>query len=716
MRRVLAVLCAALVACGGKPAASPGALVIPQGFVPATPYIDGARVIDGGFLPWQRAQAWTFVADLDDELELETRAFGPPLGTVVRLYESLPDYTSEPALVEGHACDEVSAESCLSFKAPRAGRLFLVVHRADLGRDGAFTLSLRCVRAGDGDCDGVREVDDCDDSDPASHTRVEVAPDVFDPDGLPDFEVDGDCDGARAAEDCDDTNPVSTTRFNDADCDGVETAADCDDGARALGDRALDGDCDGVKPPEDCDDADPASTTRPVDGDCDGVRIDADCDDADAASTVRASDGDCDGVETADDCDDGAPEGPIDAASATSTTRANDADCDGVETADDCDDTSVDSTTRASDGDCDGVETAADCDDTSADSTTRASDGDCDGVETAADCDDTSADSTTRALDGDCDGIPADADCDDTRPNDADCDGRPDPPGFVRVPAGTFTAGSPSNEVGRETNEQQVEVTLTRAFWVGVNEVTQAEWMALSGGANPSTFEGCDACPVETVTWWSALGYANARSEADGVAPCYGLPTATLDGGPCTGTWQAGDLDCGDAVPEVGDVYACEGYRLPTEAEWEYAARAGTGTATFGGDLSGESGCETVSGAGRISSGTPFAALTWYLCNSAGSPHPVGLLSPNGWGLYDVLGNVEEWTWDREWTDAQSERGVASGTDPARSEPGRGGERVFRGGSWRDAPRDVRAAARRAVFFAPEAADERGLRLVRSSR
>jgi formylglycine-generating enzyme required for sulfatase activity len=196
--------------------------------------------------------------------------------------------------------------------------------------------------------------------------------------------------------------------------------------------------------------------------------------------------------------------------------------------------------------------------------------------------------------------------------------------------------GSPTGEEGREADENQHRVTITRAYCMKATEVTQGEWQAVMG-SNPSAFKNCGAnCPVEQVSWDDAVGYANALSRREGLPECYAGSTFTGLG--------------------------CRGYRLPTEAEWEYAARAGTTGATYG----------------------KLNSVAWSYDNAGETTHPVRQKQPNAWGLYDMLGNVWEWTGD--WNDAYP----ATVTDP--TGPATGSGRVFRGGSYNSYARNARVA------------------------
>jgi formylglycine-generating enzyme required for sulfatase activity len=202
-------------------------------------------------------------------------------------------------------------------------------------------------------------------------------------------------------------------------------------------------------------------------------------------------------------------------------------------------------------------------------------------------------------------------------------------------------------------------------------EVTQGEWKSVMR-TNPAEFKNCgEDCPVEMVSWNDAVAYANARSRHDGLPECY--VDSSLKG------------------------LGCTGYRLPTEAEWEYAARAGTTEATYGGNLSRLGALNTPA----------VSPIAWYGGNSGVSyegavdcsrwfekqfpsatcgPHPVRQRRANAWGLYDMLGNVSEWTGDLygEYPSSASDpTGAAAGDN-----------RVDRGGSWHDYAFFARAASR----------------------
>jgi formylglycine-generating enzyme required for sulfatase activity len=225
---------------------------------------------------------------------------------------------------------------------------------------------------------------------------------------------------------------------------------------------------------------------------------------------------------------------------------------------------------------------------------------------------------------------------------------------FVQICGGTFDMGctAAQQSYGCRSDEIPVHsVTLTRDFYLGETEVTQGQWDVLMGN-NPSQINNgtCPDCPVEYINWWETLAFANAVSTAEGVDECY-----TLSG--CTGTAGV-NLNCSSVTinSTFGSPYDCAGYRLPTEAEWEYAARAGT-------DL-------LYSGSAIIDD------VGWYSSNSGGTTHVVKGLAPNAWDLYDMSGNVFEWTWD--WYGSSYFTSSPS-TDPLG--PGSGSGIVVRGGS-----------------------------------
>jgi len=248
---------------------------------------------------------------------------------------------------------------------------------------------------------------------------------------------------------------------------------------------------------------------------------------------------------------------------------------------------------------------------------------------------------------------------------DVDVDAPPAPAGFVAIAAGTFTMGSPGGEPGRDTDETEHSVTLTRAFEIMDTEVTQDEFFAVLG-YRTSYFGSCGGgCPVEQVSWHEAAAYANALSDSAYLARCY-----TCTG---SGTGVSCTPDTTYTTP-----YDCPGYRLPTEAEWEYAARAGTTDATYNGN-STLTDCTMPN--------TVLDPIAWFCGNSPSTTQAAGLKLPNAWGLYDMLGNV--WEWCHDWYD-----GTYPGTVTDPWGPVSGSLRVMRGGSWYDYPKYARAAER----------------------
>ena len=252
--------------------------------------------------------------------------------------------------------------------------------------------------------------------------------------------------------------------------------------------------------------------------------------------------------------------------------------------------------------------------------------------------------------------------------------------GMQLIGSGIFSMGSPAGEAGRVPDEELHNVRLTRDFFIGVHEVTQSEYENLMGdnpsafgpnGGNASFCEPVSACPGEQVSWFDAIRYANAMSLQAGLPKCYRLQ-------------RGAGLFAEMTVDFVG--LRCLGYRLPTEAEWEYAARAGTRSAFSSGVIS-------VSGE-ACGYDTHLEKIGWY-CDNAGISGPNAGTNPimgkqaNSWGLYDMSGNVYEWVWDLY----SPTYGIAEQTDPLGAVSG--SLRVNRGGSWYSNPRYCRSAYRR---------------------
>jgi sulfatase modifying factor 1 len=263
---------------------------------------------------------------------------------------------------------------------------------------------------------------------------------------------------------------------------------------------------------------------------------------------------------------------------------------------------------------------------------------------------------------------------------------------YALIPAGSFVMGSPITEFGRPDAteiaagrgpEDQVNVTLTRDFLMQTSEVTQGAYKKWSGGYNPSVYQTSDEHPVERVNWFNALAYANWLSISEGLPPCYDFSTITcVSGNQWLETWNCGNAGM-PSIAGGGSVQDCLGYRLPTEAEWEYAARAGVTAATY--NLSNNGGELTA----LINNDDTLNPIAWYQWN-AGGERPVKGRLPNAFGLYDMLGNVAEWAWDRHFSQNSKTLG---GTDPIQNVSG-GGLRPNRGGGVSSYAKYTRLAAR----------------------
>ena len=231
---------------------------------------------------------------------------------------------------------------------------------------------------------------------------------------------------------------------------------------------------------------------------------------------------------------------------------------------------------------------------------------------------------------------------------------------MARIPAGKFLMGSPDDEPRRHDDVSPRHwVTIGKAFLIGATEVTQGQWKAVMG-SNPSYFQSCgDECPVEQVSWLEAVDFCNRLSDREGLSRCY-------QGADENPIWDR----------------SCTGYRLPSEAEWEYAARAGSATAFAGGGIR-EPQCGLDSN---------LDLMGWYCGNANNQTHPVARKQANGWGLYDMHGNVWEWVWD--WRGDYPSGSISDPTGPSS-----GSSRVYRGGGWLNYAKNCRSASRN--DFAP---------------
>lgn len=324
-----------------------------------------------------------------------------------------------------------------------------------------------------------------------------------------------------------------------------------------------------------------------------------------------------------------------------------------------------------------------------------------------------------------------------TPAHDASCDDGDG--GWCRIPAGCFVMGSPDAEPCRDdesNDEDQHRVILTRDFELQKYETSVSEfliyYLGKLGGPNPKVGGSCNKtkgrpCPMTELSWLQAVAVCDALNldqHLNSETSCYEKtpfePAIACDDtdNPCEGDnqlcvcWSMSPAGCAMQCVEYklkqafeNDISLCSGYRLPTEAEWEYAYRAGTNSAFYSGSNPGPSQCSDC---------PPGQAtdIAQYLCYEieAGNrdyPQPSGGRTANRWGLYDLAGNANEWTFDA----FTQNLGSSPATNP--QGPKSGTQRVTRGGHLGDHAKRIRAASR-SSFPAAQTARRLGLRCARS--
>ncbi|MBN1593704.1 MAG: formylglycine-generating enzyme family protein [Candidatus Coatesbacteria bacterium] len=230
---------------------------------------------------------------------------------------------------------------------------------------------------------------------------------------------------------------------------------------------------------------------------------------------------------------------------------------------------------------------------------------------------------------------------------------------MVSIPDGSFVMGSPESEAGRLYDEGPQRTVNVSAFKIADKEITQKKWEEIMGW-NDCSFRG-DDLPVHRVSWFDCVEFCNRLSQAEGRTPCYSMTISSYDGNHISSA-------------DVNWNPNANGYRLPTEVEWEYACRAGSTTRFYGGD-----------------SDADLNAIGWFYGNSDSTIHQGGVKAANAFGLYDMSGNVWEWCWD--WHDS-GYYGTRPNPDSNPTGPDDGTLRVFRGGCFIDYAASCRSAER----------------------